>query len=34
MSGNTETLKQIVSNTCGILIDDVSTLAAELLEEI
>lgn len=34
MSGNGETLKQIVSNTCGISIDDVSTLAPELLEEI
>lgn len=34
MSGNGEALKQIVSNTCAIPIDDVSTLAPELLEEI
>ena len=34
MSGNGETLKQIVSSTCGVPIDDVSTLAPELLEEL
>lgn len=34
MSGHGEALKQIVSNTCAIPIDDVSTLAPELLEEI
>lgn len=34
MSGNGEILKRIVSNTCGIPSDDVSTLAPELLEEI
>lgn len=34
MSGNGEMLKQLVSSTCGVPIDDVSTLAAELLEEL
>ena len=34
MSGHGETLKQLVSSTCGVPIDDVSTLAPELLEEL
>ena len=34
MSGNGETLKQMVSSTCGVPIDDVSALAPELLEEL
>ena len=34
MSGNGETLKQLVSNTLGVPIDDVPTLAPELLVEL
>lgn len=34
MSGHGETLKQLVSSTCGVSIDDVSALASELLEEL
>ncbi|KAF6221164.1 hypothetical protein HO133_002018 [Letharia lupina] len=34
MSGHGETLKQLVSNTCGVHIDEVSALAPELLEEL
>lgn len=34
MSGHGETLKQLVSSTCGVPIDDVSALAPELLEEL
>lgn len=34
MSGNGETLKQLVSTTCGIPMDDVSTVTPELLEEV
>ena len=34
MSGNGETLKQLISSTCGVPIDDVSALAPELLEEL
>ena len=34
MSGHGETLKQLVSSTCGVSADDLSTLAPELLEEL
>ncbi|CAD6591506.1 MAG: hypothetical protein ASARMPREDX12_005196 [Alectoria sarmentosa] len=34
MSGNGETLKQLVSSTCGVPIDGISALAPELLEEL
>ena len=33
MSGNGETLKQLVASTCGVPLDDVATLTPELLEE-
>ena len=34
MSGNGEILRQVVSSTCGVPVDDVSALAPELLEEL
>ena len=34
MSGHGETLKRIVSSTCGVAMDEVPTLAPELLEEL